>query len=133
MRHPTSSGTRQPHAFIALALVREAGAGGYSYLNVAIADGDHAVVSRFTDDPEAAPESLYWFTGSLYQELPDQSGAVMRHAVTVSSERLTADPGWAEVPSGQIIILRRDLAPQFMPVIAREGSEVRPESVEHHR
>jgi hypothetical protein len=40
----------------------------------------------------------------------------------VSSERLTADPGWAEVPSGQIIILRRDLAPQFMPVLAPAGS-----------
>ncbi len=102
----------------ALTLVREAGAGSSSYLNVAIADGDHAVVSRFTDDPEAAPESLYWFSGSLYPELPDQNGPVMRHAVTVSSERLTADPGWAEVPPGQIIILRRDLAPQFMPVIA---------------
>ena len=49
----------------------QAGAGSYSYLNVAIADGDRAVVSRFTDDPEAAPESLYWFSGSLYPELPD--------------------------------------------------------------
>jgi len=106
----------------ALTLVREAGAGGPSYINVAIADGDRAVVSRFTDDPEAAPESLYWFSGSLYPEFPDQTAAVMNHAVTVSSERLTADPGWAEVPSGQIIILRRDLAPQFMPVLAPAGS-----------
>jgi predicted glutamine amidotransferase len=106
----------------ALDLVREAGSGGFSYLNVAIADGDHAVVSRFTDDPEAAPESLYWFSGSLYPELPDQTAAVMHHAVTVSSERLTADPGWAEVPSGQIIVLRRDLAPQLMPVLAPAAS-----------
>jgi hypothetical protein len=41
------------------------------------------------------------------------------HAVTVSSERLTTDPGWAEVPAGQIIVLRRDRAPQF--VDARTG------------
>jgi predicted glutamine amidotransferase len=102
----------------ALALVREAGAGAYSYLNVAIADGDHAVVSRFTDDPNAAPESLYWFSGSLYPDLSGPDAARAGRAVTVSSERLTADPGWAEVPSGEIIILHRDLAPQFMPVAA---------------
>jgi predicted glutamine amidotransferase len=106
----------------ALTLVREAGSGGYNYLNVAIADGDHAVVSRFTDDPEAAPESLYWFNGSLYPELPGPNGHGMGHAVTVSSERLTADPGWAEVPPGQIIVLRRDLAPEFIPVLAPASS-----------
>jgi predicted glutamine amidotransferase len=106
----------------ALTLVREAGAGSPSYINVAIADGDRAVVSRFTDDPEAAPESLYWFSGSLYPGLPGQDAARERHAVTVSSERLTADPGWTEVPPGQIIILRRDVAPEFMLVTARPRS-----------
>jgi predicted glutamine amidotransferase len=99
-----------------LELVREAGAGSPSYMNVAIADGDHAVVSRFTDEPGEQPESLYYFSGSLYPELPDPRGT--HRSVTVSSERLTSDPGWAEVPPGQIIVLRRDLAPQFMPVLA---------------
>ena len=42
----------------------------------------------------------------------------------MSSERLTADAGWAEVPPGQIIILRRDRAPQF--VDARTGEAVAP-------
>ena len=100
----------------ALARVRDAGGGSPSYMNVAIADGEHAVVSRFTDDPDSAPESLYYFSGSLYPELPDPRGT--HHAVTVSSERLTSDPGWTEVPPGQIIVLRRDLAPHFVPVIA---------------
>jgi hypothetical protein len=39
---------------------------------------------------------------------------------------LTADPGWAEVPAGQIIILSRDVAPQFMPVLAPAGSQHAP-------
>jgi predicted glutamine amidotransferase len=102
----------------ALILVREAGAGSPSYMNVAIADGDHAVVSRFTDDSEAAPESLYWFAGSLYPGLSDAQAPSARHAVTVSSERLTADAGWAEVPPGEIIILRREREPEFLTVAA---------------
>lgn len=102
-----------------LGLVQKAGEGSPSYLNIAISDGEHAVVSRFTDDEDSAPESLYYFTGQLYPDV----GAAAKHkgtqAVTVSSERLTADPGWVEVPAGQIIILRRDRAPQF--VDARTG------------
>jgi predicted glutamine amidotransferase len=102
-----------------LELVREAGAGSPSYMNVAIADGNHAVVSRFTNDPDSRPESLYYFSGALYPELPEPGVARgTHHAVTVSSERLTTDPGWTEVPPGQIIVLRRDRPPQFMPVIA---------------
>ena len=93
-----------------LDLVHSAGDGSASYLNVAIADGDCAVVSRFTDDGDGVPESLYYFTGALYQTIQAkrQTGAERGHPVTVSSERLTADPGWTEVPAGQIIILRRD-------------------------
>jgi predicted glutamine amidotransferase len=90
-------------------------------LNVAIADGDHAVVSRFTDEPDGKPESLYYFSGNLYPDLPDprRPGPPVRHEVTVSSERLTDDAGWTEVPAGQIIILRRDADPQFIPASAR--------------
>jgi predicted glutamine amidotransferase len=99
-----------------LDLVRSAGDGESSWLNVAIADGDHAVVSRFTDDPGGKPESLYYFSGNLYPDLPDpRRPGPQRQEVTVSSERLTADAGWAEVPSGQIIILRRDRDPEFIP------------------
>ena len=105
-----------------LELVREAGAGSPSYMNVAIADGNHAVVSRFTNDADSRPESLYYFSGSLYPELPEPLGLGTHHTVTVSSERLTSDPGRTEVPPGQIIVLRRDLAPQFMPVIKPASS-----------
>ena len=99
-----------------LELVKSAGDGGASFLNVAIADGDHAVISRFTDDADGKPESLYYFVGALYPPLPERRRTDGRtlHPVIVSSERLTADPGWAEVPSGQIIILRRDREPEFL-------------------
>jgi len=106
-----------------LDLVHAAGSTEASYLNVAIADGDCAVVSRFTDEKDGTPESLYYFAGELYpaaQSLRRTDGKRGGHAVTVSSERLTADLGWAEVPSGQIIILRRDRPPEF--VDARTGA-----------
>ena len=46
-----------------------AGEGGDSYLNIAISDGEHAVVSRFTDAADGVPESLYYFTGQLYPDV----------------------------------------------------------------
>jgi predicted glutamine amidotransferase len=102
-----------------LALVQGEGADGDSYLNIAIADGEHAVVSRFTDAADGVPESLYYFTGQLYSDVGKQAKRKGTQAVTVSSERLTADPGWAAVPANRIIVLRRDRAPQF--VDARTG------------
>jgi predicted glutamine amidotransferase len=106
-----------------LELVRGAGTGSPSYLNVAISDGEHAVVSRFTDDVDVAPESLYYFSGSLYPSVGEQTG-VSRQCVTVSSERLTADRGWEEVPPGRIIVLSRDHGPRFVDALS--GRLVRP-------
>jgi hypothetical protein len=98
----------------ALDLVRSAGAGSDSYLNVAISDGEHAVVSRFTDEVGGTPESLYYFSGQLYPDVGPKAKRKGTQAVIVSSERLTSDVGWVEVPPGQIIILRRDRVPQFV-------------------
>jgi glutamine amidotransferase len=107
-----------------LELVRNAGFGSASYLNIAISDGEHAVVSRFTDADDEAPESLYYFTGQLYPDIGPKAKRKGSQAVTVSSERLTADDGWVEVPPNQIIVLRRDRAPQF--VHARTADAVAP-------
>jgi len=101
-----------------LDLVRASGSTEASYLNVAISDGDCAVVSRFTDEKDGTPESLYYYTGELYPTLQPLRRADAKrnvaHPVTVSSERLTDDERWAEVPPGQIIILRRDRPPAFV-------------------
>jgi len=48
--------------------------------------------------------------------------------VTVSSQRLTNDSRWTEVPTGQIIILRRDRPPEFVDALtgaARTAPAVR--------
>ena len=115
----TDPALRMAHALArsisrALDLVRTTGAGSDSYLNVAISDGEHAVVSRFTDEVGGVPESLYYFSGQLYPDVGPNARRKGTQAVIVSSERLTADVGWVEVPPGQIIILRRDRAPQFV-------------------
>ncbi len=107
-----------------LELVQSAGKGGDSYLNIAISDGEHAVVSRFTDADDGVPESLYYFTGQLYADVGPKARRKGTQAVTVSSERLTSDAGWTEVPANQIIILRRDRAPVF--VDARSGQPAAP-------
>ena len=96
--------------------VRLYGGGESSYLNCALSDGDHAVVSRFTDSPEHPPESLYYFTGDLYPvaevEETRESGAY-GSPVIVSSERLTDDPAWQAIPPNQMVILRRNQSPEL--------------------
>ena len=93
------------------------GEGSDSYLNIAISDGEHAVVSRFTDADDGAPETLYYFTGQLYPDVGPTAKRKGTQAVTVSSERLTADAGWIEVPPNQIMILRRDRAPELVDAL----------------
>jgi len=102
----------------ALALVRSAGADGDSYLNVAISDGEHAVVSRFTDAADGVAESLYYVTGQIYRDVGPGAKRKGTPAVVVSSERLTAHTGWTAVPPNQIIILRRDREPQFIDAVS---------------
>jgi len=95
------------------------GGGEPCYLNCALSDGDHAVVSRFTDDPRHPPESLYCFQGDLYPraefEETDDPVAV-QEAVIVSSERLTGDPGWTPIPPGHMAVLRRNAALELRPL-----------------
>jgi len=100
-----------------LELVRGTGAAEDSYLNIAISDGEHAVVSRFTDAADGKPESLYYVTGQIYRDVGPTAKRKGTQAVVVSSERLTPDHRWKEVPPNQIIILRRDRAPQFVDAL----------------
>ena len=93
-------------------IVKDHGDNHPSYLNIAIADGHNAVVSRYTDDPRHEPESLYYFNGQLYDH--DARDDDARGAVLVSSERLTNQDGWQEVPPNHIIMLNRFQPPQLM-------------------
>jgi glutamine amidotransferase len=107
----------------ALELVQNVGQGGDSYLNIAISDGEQAVVSRFTDADDCVPESLYYYTGQLYRDVGPKAKRKGTEPVIVSSERLTSDAGWAEVPPNQIIILRRDREPQFVDARTAEPQQ----------
>ncbi len=94
-------------------LVEEFGEGHKNYLNVAITDGAHAVISRYTNDSEDVPESLYFFTDQLYESCEhDQLG---NSSVVVSSERLSDAATWQPVPANHLIILSRNKAPVLVP------------------
>ena len=98
-------------------IVKKHGEGEACYLNVAVTDGDHAVVSRFTDEPGQKPESLYYFTGELYPlELGANSSGSINDPVPVivSSERLTEGEDWQEVPPNHIVIVRRYKKPELI-------------------
>ncbi len=89
-----------------------------SYMNCALADGDHAVVSRYTNATTDSPESLYYFHGALYPAIADatrQAGHAShaRHPVIVSSERLTADPDWQPIPPNYMVLVSRGHAPEL--------------------
>jgi predicted glutamine amidotransferase len=79
----------------------------HSYLNVALTDGDSAVVCRFTtDDPDHA-DSLYLNQGRRYvcedglcRMIQPEDG---HGAVLVSSEPLSEEPGWTKIPVNTLI------------------------------
>ena len=99
-----------------VALVAAHGDGVPSYMNCALSDGEHAVVSRYADDPNDSPESLYYFHGTLYPATADaeqRDPSQARHPVIVSSERLTADSGWTSIPDNHMVLVRRGHAPQL--------------------
>lgn len=83
-----------------------------SYFNIAVSDGEHAAVSRFTNDVPDNAESLHIHTGKTYH----CSGGVCRMedptdghgAVIVSSEKLSDDPGWETIPVNHMVVVRND-------------------------
>lgn len=107
-----------------LVTVRELGGGEPSFLNVAVSDGKHAAVCRFTDHPTEGPETLYLLRGEIYEPAgrrfpvrrPEDEG----EAMVVSSERLTDDPRWEDVPPNSMVVLDRHAAPRILPM-DREG------------
>jgi glutamine amidotransferase len=97
-------------------LVARHGGGEPSYLNCAVADGEHAVISRFTNDAKHPPESLYYFLGDLYPRAEIDGTAesgLEERSVIVSSERLTPDPDWTPFPANHMVIVRRGVVPEL--------------------
>lgn len=96
-----------------VALVEQFGDNATSYLNVAVTDGENAVISRYNNDREHPPESLYYYCGDLYEPVGKEQR--IYDEVVVSSEKLTDDPGWQPVPPNHLIILSRSQPPVLIP------------------
>jgi len=103
--------------FRVLDLVRRFGEGAPSYLNVAVADGHHAAVCRMSDDPDGWADSLYYLPQQLFQPGGGGSPRRRRHeqsdCVVVSSERLTPEDPWIEIPNRHLLILSRGETPRL--------------------
>ena len=88
-----------------------------SYLNIAVTDGQHAAVSRYTTQQQAVAETLHLHTGKVYRCVdgvcrlytPESHAG----AVIVSSEKLSDDPGWSMVPTNHLVLVQPDRSVQL--------------------
>ena len=101
-----------------LAAAAAAGVRDPHYLNIAVSNGQQAVVSRFTTDANSDGDSLYLLRGQLYQTTAEEFGErgveERDSAVLVSSERLTAAPGWTLVPRNHLVVISRGERPRLL-------------------
>jgi len=103
-----------------LAVVKTEGDGAPSFLNMAVSDGVHAAVSRFTSHPSLPPDTLYTLHDGIYpttsQEFAQRKSEEEGEAVVVSSERLTGDSAWRAVPPNHIVAFSRGQTPRLFPL-----------------
>jgi glutamine amidotransferase len=101
-------------------LVKGLGITRAPHLNIAVSDGERAVVSRYcAADPDTA-DSLYVHHGKAYvcedgtcrMVEPDGEGAVI-----VASEPLSSDPGWELVPVNHLVVIESDLSVSFRKAV----------------
>lgn len=91
-------------------LTKCAGATRRSLLNLAVSDGQHAVISRYATLGEPAP-SLWLRTGAQYVCQDDDCRMLEGNhtkTVMVASEPLTTDPGWREIPQQHLVLINAD-------------------------
>lgn len=95
---------------VALPLAREAAPGVPSTLNLAVSDGRHAAVLRFVDGPD--PEAARTLHVHQKARVTCEGGRTRVDAsgggVLVSSEPLSDDPGWADVPGQHVVLVEGD-------------------------
>ena len=124
LKHPVQVGGAETDASIlarsldnaikrVIELVQSCNEVEHSYLNIALTDGDNAVISRYSDDPDSPPETLYYFVGDLYEPNPAENRNDFE--VVVSSEKLTGDSQWQAVPPNHMIVISRGSIPEIRP------------------
>ncbi len=94
-------------------VVREAGRKEPSLLNLAVTDGNCAVVSRYISHHPKRAHTLYVHCGRRYVcengvcRMMDPESA--KGAVIVASEPLSEDDGWEPVPTNNLVLVHEDL------------------------
>ena len=80
-----------------------------SYMNMVLTDGHLAVAVRFTTDDPSYADSLYYNLGKKY--ICEEGVCYMvdpgfhEKSVIISSEPLSKDPGWEQVPVNSMILI----------------------------
>jgi len=107
-----------------LDLVAAHASGSRCYLNLAVTDGRHIVACRYTDAPPEEADSLYVHSGKRYvcedgvcRMLDPEADD---HAVLVSSEPLSTDPGWVAVEVGEVILVTPDRRVVHRPAVPEQ-------------
>lgn len=91
-----------------------------SYLNIAVSNGRSSVACRFTTDAPQDAASLHLHTGRRYVceggacRMVDPEGSTK--AILISSEPLSSDPGWQNIPPNHAVILHEDQTTRLLEV-----------------
>lgn len=100
-------------------LTQSIGATRRSLLNMAVTDGQRAVVSRYATDDSEGP-SLYLRTGTRFICQDDVCTMVddgdLQATVIVASEPLTEEPGWEPVPRNHLVQINADHSVEMRPI-----------------
>jgi glutamine amidotransferase len=98
-------------------LTKMVGATRRSLLNMAVSDGERAVVSRYATLGQPAP-SLWLRTGTQYvchEGVCKMLKGKRTETVLVASEPLTTDPGWEEIPQQHLVLIDADHNVEIRP------------------
>lgn len=101
-----------------LAIQRDLGIDGPSRLNLAVADGERAVVCRFSHPESAKTNTLYLHAGKPYVGVDGTTRmepVENRIAAVVASEPLSDDSDWLAVPPGEMVLINPDRTTEMRP------------------
>lgn len=103
----------------AVELTVAAGVTDSSRFNIAVTDGQRAVVSRFATDESESP-TLHLRTGNRYVCNNGECRMIDADdrptAVIVASEPLTEEPGWQAVPPNHLLLIHPDYSITMRPM-----------------
>lgn len=101
---------------------REEGCTEPSHYNFAMTDGKTVIATRYTDQPDAGAETLYFSRGERFEchgetcrVIPPQEKP---HAIIIASEPLTENARWEPVPVNHVLVIDKDLKIEMEPILS---------------